>query len=230
MITTGKLILVLLMAPLIAAAQDTGYLAPIRAELRKTWPDNRAVQLVFHGHSVPAGYFVTPAVHTLEAYPQGVLQAVKALYPTAVINTIVTAIGGENSEQGARRFAAEVLTHRPDVLFIDYGLNDRAIGLPRAKAAWEAMIRAAQAKGIKVILLTPSPDISTGWQAKDNPLFRHAEQIRALAKQYHTGLADSYAAFARQPDVKPLMAQSNHPNGQGHKLIVKEILNWFQQL
>lgn len=222
-------IAVLWMAPMVALAQDTSYLAPVRAELRKAWPKNRAIQLVFHGHSVPAGYFATPAVHTLEAYPQRVLQGVKALYPTAVVNTIVTAIGGENSEQGAKRFEAEVLTHRPDVLFIDYGLNDRAIGLARAKAAWTAMIQAAQAKGIKVILLTPSPDTSTDWASPDNPLHQHAAQIRALAEAFHTGLADSYAAFAKQADVQPLMAQNNHPNGEGHQLIAGAILNWFQQ-
>ncbi len=216
------------MAPMMALAQDTSYLASVRAELRKTWPNNRAVQLVFHGHSVPAGYFATPAVHTLEAYPQQVLKGVKALYPTAVVNTIVTAIGGENAEQGAKRFEAEVLIHLPDVLFIDYGLNDRSIGLERAKAAWVKMIRAAQAKGIKVILLTPSPDTATDWKASNNPLFQHAAQIRALAAEFKTGLADSYAAFAKQADVKPLMAQSNHPDGEGHQLIAKELMNWLQ--
>jgi len=40
---------------------------------------------------------------------------------------ICTAIGGENSSAGARRFESDVLVHKPDVLFIDYALNDRGL-------------------------------------------------------------------------------------------------------
>jgi hypothetical protein len=56
-------------------------------------------------------------------------------FPHAVINVIVTAIGGENSESGAERFDRDVLSHRPDLVTIDYALNDRAIGLLRAEKA-----------------------------------------------------------------------------------------------
>lgn len=208
-------------------AQDTALLSKVKAALQKIWPNNRAINLVFHGHSVPAGYFATPAVRTLDAYPQQVLRGLKEKYPNAVINVIVTAIGGENSVKGAGRFAGDVLVHQPDVLFIDYALNDRAVGLEKAKAAWEQMIREAQAKNIPVILLTPSPDVSTDWKSATNPLRQHRDQIVALAEKYHTGLVDSYGIFLRQPDVKPLMAQSNHPNEKGHRLIAEGILHWF---
>jgi len=32
----------------------------LKTELQKEWPKNRAMNIVFHGHSVPAGYFKTP--------------------------------------------------------------------------------------------------------------------------------------------------------------------------
>ncbi len=72
---------------------------------------------------------------------------------------IVTEIGGENAESGAARFAADVLCYKPDVVTIDYALNDRQLGLARAEQAWRSMIEAAVAKDIKVILLTPTHDI-----------------------------------------------------------------------
>ncbi len=218
----------LFFAPLLRAQQQEDYLQEVKAEMKKTWPHNRAINLVFHGHSVPAGYFRTPVVNTLNAYPYLVLRSLKALYPDAVINVIVTAIGGENSVQGANRFRKTVLNHQPDVLFIDYALNDRSIGLEASKAATEKMIREALKKGIKVILLTPSPDIGTEWQQSGNPLRLLSEQIIALSKQYHTGLVDSYDIFSRQQDVRPLMAQSNHPNEKGHQLIADGITAWFK--
>jgi hypothetical protein len=54
----------------------------------------------------------------------------------------------------------EVLTHNPNVLTIDYGLNDRGIGLDMAEMQWKKMIETALRNNIKVILLTPSWDNS----------------------------------------------------------------------
>ncbi len=215
-----------------AQAEPSGYLLNIKEELKKKWPENRTVNLVFHGHSVPSGYFRTPDVRTLEAYPHQVLRELKEQYPTAVINVIVTAIGGENSEQGEKRFEREVLVHRPDVLFIDYALNDRKLGLDKAKVATEKMIRKASKKGIPVVLLTPSPDLTEDIKADNNPLDQFANQIRNLARQYGAGLVDSYAAFKnlalKGEDLTGYMAQSNHPNEKGHAIIANEILKYFK--
>lgn len=209
------------------------YLSAIKKELNAVWPHNRTINLVFHGHSVPAGYGDRHEVHTLDAYPQQVLEELKQEYPYAVINVIVTAIGGENSISGAKRFEKEVLPHRPDVLFVDYALNDRGAGLEKAREAWEEMIQAALQKGIKVILLTPSPDQRVDILAPGNDLEKHAEQIRRLAARYHTGLADPFARFteiAREEDgIKDYMASVNHPNRKGHEIIAAEILHWFAE-
>lgn len=213
------------------ADPDT-YLSGLKAELVKKWPENRTINLVFHGHSVPTGYAATPNVNTLDAYPHAVLARLKQLYPFAVINVITTSIGGENSEQGQKRMKNEVLVHRPDVLFIDYALNDRGIGLERSKVAMEKMIKAALGKHLKVILLTPSPDISTNILKEDNPLQQHTEQLISLAKKYRIGLSDSFGQFkklaANGQDLKDYMAQSNHPNKKGHQVIAEELFKYFK--
>ena len=212
-------------------ADRAGYLSEIVAELGKRWPDSRTVNLVFHGHSVPAGYARTPAVNTLQAYPHRVLCGLKDRFGMAVVNVITTAIGGEQSEQGAARFEAEVLTHRPDVLFIDYALNDRTIGLERSEKAWRSMIEAALSKGVKVILLTPTPDLSEDIRSDQAPLQAYAQMIRRLAAEYHVGLADSYAVFRTKAEagekMASYMAQVNHPDARGHAIVAEEILRWF---
>jgi lysophospholipase L1-like esterase len=212
-------------------ASPTNYLAPVVAKLEQVWPKNHLVNIVFHGHSVPAGYFKTPAVDSLRAYPNLLRVALAKKYTNAVINVIVTAIGGEDSAQGAARFDADVLTHQPDVLFIDYALNDRRIGLEKAKAAWTVMIQKALAARIKVILLTPTPDQSAKLDDPKDPLNQHAEQIRRLAAEYHVGLVDSLARFktvlAAGTPLASLMAQVNHPNAAGHKIVAGELVKWF---
>jgi lysophospholipase L1-like esterase len=212
-------------------ADKETYLNDVKVELTKKWPKNRTLNLVFHGHSVPSGYFRTPDVRTLQAYPQLVLQAVKEVYPYAVVNAITTAIGGENSEKGAKRFRQEVLTHRPDVIFIDYALNDRGIGLERAMAAWETMINEAIDANVKVILMTATPDTSVNILDGQTALAQHANQIRELAEKYHTGFIDSYAAFREKKingeDIVDYMSQINHPNEKGHRLVRDSIILWL---
>ena len=229
--TTLGCVLLARAADLDQTASPANYLAPVVLKLEQAWPDNHLVNIVFHGHSVPAGYFQTPAVDSFQAYPNLLRLALAKRYTNAVINVIVTAIGGEDSAQGAARFDADVLTHRPDVLFIDYALNDRRIGLAKARAAWVAMIQMALAAHTKVILLTPTPDQSAKLDDPDDPLNRHAEQIRQLAAEYHVGLVDSLARFkaalAAGTPLKNLMAQVNHPNAAGHKLVAEELVKWF---
>lgn len=216
-----------------AMAQTNQYrkLEQVRQELQKTWPDNKTINLVFHGHSVPSGYFNTPNVRTLQAYPQQVLQAVKEIYPYAVVNSITTGIGGENSEQGIKRFKKEVLSHHPDVLFIDYALNDRNIGLERSRKAWIKMIKKAQKQNIKVILLTSTPDLTEDILNDNSPLNQYNQQIRELAYKYKTGFVDCYASFKEKrkngEDLKTYMSQSNHPNANGHHIVAELILNYF---
>lgn len=94
------------------------------------------------------------------------------------------------------------------------------------------MINQAKDRGIKVILLTPSPDQNVNFADPDNLLKQHSDQIRNLAAENEIGLVDSYKTFEfLYPDKQKLseyMAQINHPNEKGHELIANEIMKWFQ--
>lgn len=215
-------------------AEQKTYLLDIAKLLTRQWPGNRTVNIVCHGHSVPAGYFATPFVDTFNAYPHLLHRSLKERYPFAVINVIVTAIGGENSESGAARFENEALNHRPDVVTIDYGLNDRGLGFTRAKDAWRKMLDLSLSAGSKVILLTPTMDIPGfyGPQEKEwDALELFAGQIRGLAKEYGVGLADSFAAFQKHiaggGQTGDLLSWVNHPSRKGHVLAAAALLQWF---
>ena len=214
-----------------APADRSSYLAKVVTLLRKQFPDNRIVNIVCHGHSVPAGYTQTPTVRMLDAYPHLLHEALCGAFPHAVVNVIVTAKGGENSEAGARRFERDVLSLRPDVVTIDYGLNDRAIGLERARKAWELMIAKAQAAQVKVILLTPTAELGAKLDDPNDPLNQHARQIRELAAEHGVGLVDSLELFQKHAadggKLEDLMAQFNHPNRKGHELVAAELARWF---
>lgn len=214
-------------------ADKRTYLADITEELKLMWPDNHTVNIVCHGHSVPAGYFGHLLVDTFNAYPHLLHRGLKDRFPLAVVNMIVTAIGGEMSDTGAERFERDVLCHQPQLVIIDYGLNDRRIGVEKAEASWRLMIESALARGIKLILLTPTHDNSRvgGDFEQWNLLERHAEQIRSLADEYGVGLVDSFALFEKHTesggDLTDLLSWANHPNRIGHELVAQELLRWF---
>ena len=215
-----------------AIADQHTYLADILDELKRQWPANRTVNIVCHGHSVPAGYFATPYVDTFHSYPHLLHQELKQRFPFAVINIIVTAIGGETSRTGSERFAGDVLRHQPDVVAIDYGLNDRSLSSLESQANWQKMIRLALDQKAKVILLTPSWDSSYFLQDRNwHSLADQASQIRDLAAIHSVGLCDSFQAFqdyiSLGGDLGDLLSQINHPNSKGHALIAQQLSRWF---
>lgn len=210
------------------ATVEKDYLADLKQELALEWPKNRTINIVFHGHSVPAGYFKTPEVNTLGAYPHLFLKYLKEKYPTAVINSITTAIGGEQSAQGAKRFQEDVLSLKPDLVFIDYALNDRRLGLEKAKIAWEFMIKAAIAKQVKVVLLSPSPDLGEDILDEHTALAKHTNMIYQLGQEFQIPVVDVYTQFKTMKssgtELSNFMSQGNHPNELGHTVILLEIV------
>ena len=228
------LLLVFSLAVNAQIADKKTYLASFVAEMHKKWPDNRTLNMVFHGHSVPTGYFSGQEVHTFESYPHYVHYALKELFPYSVVNCIRTSIGGETARSGAQRFVSDVLSHKPDLIFIDYSLNDRALSLEEARSCWASMIEQALNNNVKVILCTPTPDTTEDITDDNAPLNAHAEQVRALAEEYHVGLVDSYALFKNKAlsgeNILNYMSQNNHPNAAGHQLVAQEMMTWFTSL
>jgi len=213
-------------------ANPITYLSNILDEMAVHWPNNRTINIVCHGHSVPAGYFATPYVDTFHAYPHLLHRLIKERFPFAVTNVIVTAIGGENARSGSLRFDDEVLCHRPDVLTIDYGLNDRGYSIGEAEASWRSMIERALAKNVCVILLTPTLDQTyfardEMWRALED----RAKMIRRLADEYQVGLADSFAvltnAIREEADIVGLLSHVNHPSFRAHAMVAQEVGKFF---
>lgn len=223
------LLLAISLTPILAAEST---LPPaLLAGFEAKYPKNRAINLVFHGHSVPSGYHKTPEVKPFESYPQLVFQELKRRYPFAVINVIVTSIGGENSIKGAARFERDVLCHQPDVIFIDYALNDRRSPPAEVEAAWRSMITTAKKAEIPVILITPTGDSAAKLTDPQDPLCRCADLIRRLAKEENLLLADVFAAWqaevAKGTPQTDLLSQPNHPNLRGHMLAAEVIARPF---
>ncbi len=213
-------------------ADKETYLYPLTVSLRRQWPDYRPHTFVCHGHSVVTGATALSVVRPFDAYPHLWHRLLNEKFPTALINVFVSAIGGENAVSGAKRFGRDVLSHRPDLVTIDYALNDRGVGLEKARGAWRRMLDQCGEQGVPVILLTPTLDIASVRDARQGEILAaHAEQIRALAAEYQVGLCDPHRRFLKYiesgGDLDELLTWPNHPNRLGHELIARELSGWF---
>ena len=59
--------------------------------------------------------------------------------------------------------------------------------MERSEKAWRKMIEKALEQNIKIVLLTPTPDLKEDITDANAPLEAHAEMIRRLASEYHVG-------------------------------------------
>lgn len=210
------------------------YLKEIKEKLELVWPENQTVNIVCHGHSMPAGYTASHMVRPLDAYPNQLRERLSYRFPTSVVNVIVTAIGGENSVPGAKRFESEVLNHKPELLLIDYGGNDRFIESARIRKAWSSMVERACEEHIKVLLLTPEVDCGGIYYEKDQLKTDYEEVaaiIREVASEYKVGLVDVWQKFQnllkdgrKRSDY---MISVNHLNRRGHAVVTDAIMEWF---
>ncbi|MBB6731253.1 hypothetical protein H7C18_10075 [Cohnella sp. CBP 2801] len=85
--------------------------------------------IVYLGGSITRapGYRVMTAEWLQEQYPQAKIEAINA------------GVSGTGSDLGAARTARDVLRHRPDLVFVEFVVNDR--GAPESKAWIEGIVR-----------------------------------------------------------------------------------------
>lgn len=141
--------------------------------------------------------------------------------PVRVINA---GIGGNTTSAALARLAAEVLAHRPDLVVVQFGINDSAVDVwknppavePRVpleqfEANLRGIVQTLRARSAKVILMTPNP---LRWTLRLRELYHrppydltvkdgmnvrlrdYAETVRRIARTEKVGLVDIFNAFA----------------------------------
>jgi lysophospholipase L1-like esterase len=106
-------------------------------------------------------------------------------YPTATVTGVNAAIGGTGSDLGVFRIERDVLVHRPDLVFVEFAVNDAATEPAEIARAMEGIVRKTwralpQCDICFVYTLTYEqlPDLREG------RLFRSAATMEALADHY----------------------------------------------
>lgn len=122
-------------APSIPVVQDRGGLPHAFAKLNAGQP----VTVVWLGGSITAGAGASDGEKT--SYRALVGDWLKTAFPRSAVTNINAAIGGTGSDLGAFRLGRDVLTHGPDLVFVEFAVNDGSAPEAMIDRAMEGIVR-----------------------------------------------------------------------------------------
>ncbi|THF82698.1 SGNH/GDSL hydrolase family protein [Cohnella fermenti] len=115
------------------------------------------------------------------------------------VMTVNAAVGGENSIRGSGRLEAEVLSRRPDLVIVEYMINDATLGRPNeSEQAMRGIVRRIAATGADCLIATHNgmnPLFSANGSARS---FRsYHELYERIADEEGCAFAGGYALFEK---------------------------------
>ncbi|MFO0917891.1 MAG: SGNH/GDSL hydrolase family protein [Planctomycetaceae bacterium] len=218
--TLWSLLILSTVSPL-AVAADSAPMTKTRAKLAGQKP----VNIVCLGDSVTGIYYHTGG---RRAYPEMVAIGLQQIDPQAKVTVINAGISGNTTSDGLNRLDKDVLSHRPDLVTVMFGLNDMARGSKESyQANLKTIVERCRAAGAEVLLCTPNGII-------DNPgrtiakLVEFNDAMKTVGRETQTPVCDVYAAYESVKTANPLAfrllcSDEIHPNMDGHKLNAETI-------
>ena len=183
------------------------------------------------------------------AYHADLVRILEVLYPTVPVNVINAGVAGVGAPHGLERLERDVLSHKPDLTVVCFGLNDCGKGAEGLESYLDALGQIFDrliAAGSEIIFMTPNMMATYVSPRLTAPLFR--EIAEKVASRQNAGVLDQYLdaakALCREKDVpvcdcygkwKQLSAGGvdttallangiNHPARQLHWLFAYELM------
>lgn len=141
------------------------------------------VTIAYFGGSITAGAGASNGEKT--SYRALTTTWLKQEFPNAKIKAVNAAIGGTGSDLGAFRCQNDVLSQKPDLVFVEFAVNDGGAKEIRAKEAMEGIVRQiwkANPKTEIIFIYTTSKALFPPYEKEELP----------KAVKYHSEVADYY--------------------------------------
>ena len=171
------------------------------------------------------------------------------LFPVAAVTMLNAGISGDGSAGGLERLERDVLSFKPDLVIVNFALNDSMsgeAGVEQYAANMREIFARILASGAEALLLTPNfmcsyvPHTVVGANLtriaqeaakvqNGGVLTKYVEAARAVARELNVPVADAYRRWEnlRDAGVDTTLLLSNginHPTVELHDLFVEEIM------
>lgn len=210
--------------PLAVESDQSEFLAGTRKRLEAGGPFG----ILVYGDSISTG--CEASRERLQFYHR-YTDALKRRFPAAEINIENGATGGDSTIQGLERLDAKVLTRKPGLVLMGFGMNDHNVGSVPVGRFCENLIAMAHSirerTGAEVLMYSafpPNPD----WKFSSHRMEEYAEATRRAAAESGCAYADVYSIWTevlKRKDFPSLLGNNiNHPNDFGHYLYLTALL------
>ena len=172
---------------------------------------SRQPVIAFLGDSITQGCFdlymqgdrLKPYTVSEDAYHEKVREIFSKLYPEVPIIIINAGISGDTAEGGSERLDRDVLSFKPDLVVVCYGLNDSMLeqqGFDTYIRSLESIFKRVKESGSELIFMTPCVRTSKA----DMKRFEHRfnEVAESVAKNENEGWLVKYIEAACELCVK----------------------------
>ena len=177
----------------------------------------------FFGGSITQGCLAT--IHE-RAYSYRVFEWWKKAFPKAEFHYVNVGIGGTSSHFGVSRVREDLLMYQPDVVMIDFSVNDKAEDF--FEETYEGLLRRILAwKSEPAVILLNNVYYDTGENAQE-----HHNTVGDYYQVPHVSIKDTlYQKMKAGMYTREELTQDGlHPNDKGHGLIAEEIIDFLEQV
>ncbi len=178
------------------------------------------VTMVFFGGSITWGGQASDIDQC--SYRALTTQWLNEQYPKSKITSVNAGIGGTGSNLGVFRCASDVLVHQPDLVFVEFAVNDAGMADDKSMETFEGILR-------QLLSATKLPDICIVYTiAKDHLELWHAGQLspraatqERLAEYYNLSSVRMARGIAQKvcsgkSTWEEQMSDNVHPLDAGH--------------
>jgi lysophospholipase L1-like esterase len=184
--------------------------------------------------------FLGDSITEQRIYTRFVMDYFALRYPGANITFRNAGWGGDTSPGGLNRLQRDVLSLKPTIVSICFGMNDAGYGpfkqdvYDRYMTGMQGLVTELKKAGVKVVLLTPGcvdSDNNSDLNGYNDTLSRFAKGIVDLATKenlpvynIHTLMFDAQTKAKKDDPNFTMIPDSVHPNDRGHILMAYGLL------
>ncbi len=191
------------------------------ANVFKKAQNGENITAAYIGGSITEGY----NAGTTEFYAKTCTDLLQGYFPDITVTGVNAGISGTPSLLGNLRLERDVLSADPDIVFVEFAVNDGQES--DYKNAYESLVRTllTQDKDIAVVLLFTV--LKNGYTCQE-----HMSQIGANYELPMISVPDSvYAEIeAGRMTWEDYSNDESHPNAYGHKCITDFVDNYYQKV
>ena len=234
------------------------------AEKSKDSHGSRPVTMVFLGDSVTHGCFeiyqsgpneIDTEYRPSRAYHHLLKGMIEDVFPSCPVNVIDAGISGDSAQGGLARLERDVISFRPDLAVVCFGLNDVCGGPEKLGDYIDSMRRIFQAlrrEDIETISQSPNMIGTRLLEEETNPFLReviasvirfqndgtmdlYMNALSELCREEGVPLCDCYSQWKKLHNygadtTRLLVNHVNHPNESMHALFARALFNMIFEL